>query len=150
MQKIISQLEQIISDYTTQLKQLNEDDFAYKPSSIKWSGKECLGHLIDSALNNARRFIVAQHEDKPFIVYDQEKWVSASGYQNYPLNDLIEFWILVNKHIVIILKNIPEQDLKKEVQTQELHSINWLAADYNKHLLHHLHQVLHLEAVAYP
>lgn len=150
MQTIITQLEKIITDYTAQLTQLNEEDFAHKPSPVKWSGKEYLGHLIDSALNNARRFVVAQHEDKPFIVYDQEKWVAASGYQNYPLKDLIDLWVLLNKHIVIILKNIPDEDLNREVQTQELHSIKWLAADYNKHLLHHLHQVLHLEPIAYP
>lgn len=150
MQTIIAVLEKIITDYTPQLAQWNEGDFAHKPSPVKWSGKECLGHLIDSALNNARRFVVAQHEDKPCIVYDQEKWVSASGYQNYPLTDLIDLWALINKHIVIILKNIPQEDLEREVQTQEVHSIKWLAADYNKHLLHHLHQVLHLEPVAYP
>lgn len=150
MQTIIDQLEKIITDYTSQLNQLNEDDFAYKPSPVKWSGKECLGHLIDSALNNARRFVVAQHEDKPFIVYDQEKWVAASGYQNYPLKDLVDLWVLINKHIVLVLKNIPEEDFDRKVQTQEVHSIKWLAADYNMHLLHHLHQVLHLEPVAYP
>lgn len=150
MQKIIEHLEQIIIDYSPKLNQLEEEDFAHKPSPVKWSGKEYLGHLIDSAQSNIRRFVVAQHEDKPFIVYDQEKWVQAANYQNYPLRDLIDLWVLLNKHMVIILKNIPDKDLDREVQTQEIHSIKWLAADYNTHLLHHLHQVLHLEAVAYP
>lgn len=150
MQTIIQQLEKIITDYTPQLKQLDEADFADKPSPVKWSGKEYLGHLIDSAQNNIRRFVVARHEDKPFIVYAQNNWVIAAGYQNYPLKDLIELWVLINKHLVIVLKNIPESDFDLEVQTQELHSIQWLAADYNKHLLHHLHQVLHLEPVPYP
>jgi DinB superfamily len=150
MQTIITQLEKIISDYTPQLTHLGEEDFAHKSSPVKWSGKECLGHLIDSAQNNIRRFVVAQHQDKPFIVYEQEKWVEAADYQNYPLKDLIDLWVLLNKHIIIILKKMPEEDLNREVQTQDLHSIKWLAADYNRHLLHHLHQVLHLEPVAYP
>jgi DinB superfamily len=150
MQKIITELEEIIADYSIQLKQLGEEDFSFKPVPSKWSGKESLGHLIDSAQNNIRRFIMAQYEDKPFIVYEQEKWVMASDYQNYPLKDLVDLWILINKHIVIILKKIPAAGLDREVQTQETHSIKWLAADYNKHLLHHLHQILHLEPVAYP
>jgi hypothetical protein len=150
MQTIIAELEKIITDYTAQLTQPGEEYFADKPSPVKWSGKECLGHLIDSAQNNIRRFVVAQYEDKPFIIYEQEKWVEASDYQNYPLKDLIDLWVLLNRHIVIILKKMPEEDLNREVQTQDLHSIKWLAADYNKHLLHHLHQVLHLEPVAYP
>ncbi|HMI77442.1 MAG TPA: DinB family protein [Ferruginibacter sp.] len=150
MQTIIDKLQQIITDYSPQLTRLDEENFTHKPSPVKWSGKEYLGHLIDSAQNNIRRFVVAQHQDKPFIVYEQEKWVQAANYQNYPLKDLIGLWILINKHMVIILKNIPDEDLDREVQTQDIHSIEWLAADYNKHLLHHLHQVLHLEPVAYP
>ena len=84
------------------------------------------------------------------MIYDQEKWVAAACYQNYPAKDLVALWVLINKHLVIILKNIPESDLNREVQTQDLHSIKWLAADYNKHLLHHLHQVLQLETIPYP
>lgn len=150
MQTIIHQLESIIADYTPQLKRLPEADFSNKPSPVKWSGKEYLGHLIDSAQSNIRRFVVGQYETKPFIVYDQEKWVSAANYQDYPLNDLVDLWVLINKHIVILLKNMPETAYDNEVLTQDAHSIQWLAADYNKHLLHHLHQVLHLEPVAYP
>jgi hypothetical protein len=150
MKQIIDQLQQLINDYGPKLVQLDEEDLTRKPSPVKWSGKECIGHLIDSAQNNIRRFVVAQHQDKPFIVYEQDKWVEAADYQNYPLKDLIDLWVLINKHMVIILKNIPEHNLDREVQTQDIHSIKWLAADYNKHLIHHLHQVLHLEPVAYP
>jgi len=150
MQTIIHQLESILADYAPQLNQLPEADLMHKLSPEKWSGKEYLGHLIDSAQSNIRRFVVAQYETKPFIVYDQEKWVSAANYQEYPLKDLVDLWVLINKHIVILLKNMPETAYENEVLTQDTHSIQWLAADYNKHLLHHLHQVLHLEPVPYP
>jgi hypothetical protein len=150
MQPIIEQLEKIIADYTPQLQQLSEPGLSFKPSPVKWSGKELLGHLIDSAQSNIRRFVVAQHEDKPHIVYQQNEWVIAADYQHYPTSDLISLWVLLNKHIVIILKNIPVSMQGREVLTGDIHTIEWLAADYNKHLLHHLHQVLHLEPVPYP
>ncbi len=150
MQNTIEQLERIIGDYTSQLQGLNEESFSLKPSPSRWSGKEFLGHLIDSAQNNIRRFVVAQYEDQPYIVYAQNDWVTAADYQHYPLNDLIAVWVLMNKHIVILLKNLPAGVAGRNVQTQELHSIEWLAADYNKHLLHHLHQILHLEEIGYP
>ncbi|HMD00166.1 MAG TPA: hypothetical protein VKH37_08425, partial [Ferruginibacter sp.] len=110
---------------------------------------ELLGHLIDSAQSNIRRFVMAQYEDKPHIVYQQDKWVKAANYQEYPLDDLIDLWVLINKHIIVIWKNLPDGAAAKEVQTEALHTVEWLAADYNKHLLHHLHQVLHLEEVPY-
>lgn len=149
MQNIIKDLEQIIAEYTPQLQQLSESDSSFKSSPSKWSDKECLGHLIDSAQSNIRRFVVAQYEDKPHIVYAQEKWVIASDYQNYPLKDLIDLWTLLNKHIVIILKKMPGEMYGRKVLTGDVHSIRWLAEDYNKHLLHHLHQVLHLEPLPY-
>ena len=149
MKETIQQLELILIDYTPQLQQRDAENFSFKPSPGKWSGKEYLGHLIDSAQSNIRRFIVAQYQEKPHIVYDQEKWVNAANYQDYPLDDLINLWLLLNKHIVIILKNVPEGAAIKEVQTEEVHTIEWLAADYNRHMLHHLHQILNLEEVAY-
>ena len=112
--------------------------------------KKYLGHLIDSAQNNIRRFIVAQYEDNPKITYAQDTWVAASNYQNYLTKDLVDLWILTNKHICMILKNIPAGVEERLSETNEPHSIKWLAADYNKHLLHHLHQVLDLETIAYP
>ena len=150
MQTTIRQLEQIVIDYTPQLQQLSETELSFKPAPAKWSRKEVLGHLIDSAQTNIRRFVIAQYEDKPKIVYAQDTWVIAANYQNYPPTDLIALWVLLNKHICIVLKNMPEGAAGKEVMTQELHTVKWLAADYNKHLLHHLHVLLNLEPVAYP
>ena len=149
MKDTIQQLELILIDYTPQLQQRDPENFSFKPSPTKWSGKELLGHLIDSAQSNIRRFVVAQYEDKPFIVYNQDKWVAAANYQDYPLDDLIDLWALLNKHIVILLKNLPEGVAAKEVQTEDLHTVEWLAADYNKHMLHHLHHILNLEEYAY-
>ena len=132
------------------LKQLTEEDFVLKPAPGKWSKKEILGHLVDSIQNNTRRFIVAQYEEQPHIVYAQDYWVTSAGYQQYNTNDLIALWTLMNKHACVILKNMPNGWEKKECLTGTLHSIEWLAEDYNKHLLHHLHQILNLEPIAYP
>ena len=150
MQQIISYLESIMLQYAPQLERISEDELALKPSTGKWSKKELLGHLIDSAQNNVRRFIVAQYEEDPKIIYDQDFWVAAAGYQHYHSKDLVQYWILINKHICSVLKNMPAAAAQRICITQERHTIEWLANDYNKHLLHHLHQILDLEPVAYP
>jgi hypothetical protein len=150
MQNSIQELETILTKYDPLLKTLDEQKASEKPSPNKWSKKELIGHLIDSAQNNIRRFIVAQYEDKPTIKYAQDHWVVAAAYRDYPLEELVDLWILLNKHMVRILKNIPAGMENQEVQSEALHSIEWLAADYNKHVLHHLHQVLELEEVGYP
>lgn len=150
MEQLAAELASIIDKYISGLRALSADRYSHKPSPAKWSKKEILGHLIDSAQNNIRRFIVAQYEDKPKIVYNQDKWVSLTGYQQYNLPDLVQLWWLLNKHISHLLKNISAETAERESQSENLHTIKWLAEDYIKHLLHHLHQILDLDPIPYP
>ncbi|MEO7768100.1 MAG: DinB family protein [Ferruginibacter sp.] len=150
MQNTIHQLQQILLKYTPLLFQISEAEFSEKPFPLKWSKKEIVGHLIDSAQNNIRRFVVAQYEEKPFIKYDQDRWVAAGNYQNYNVEDLLALWGLLNKHICVLLKNIPEEIAGRVADAGGLRTISWLAEDYNKHLLHHLHKILSLEEIPYP
>jgi hypothetical protein len=150
MKSIASELNSIIDQSLQGLRAISEDKFSLKPSPAKWSKKEILGHLADSAQNNIRRFIVSQYDERPKIVYNQDKWVTIEDYQHYNLPDLINFWYLLNKHICHILKNFTPEMAERKSESEELHTIKWLAQDYIKHLLHHLHQVLDLEPVAYP
>ncbi len=150
MHAIIGELLEITESSVPMLLQISEEEFTAKPLPGKWSKKELLGHLVDSAQTNARRFVVAQYEEQPYIVYAQDFWVTAANYQGYHTHDLITLWAALNKHICVLLKNIPAGDEEKLCRSQDLHSIKWLAADYIKHLKHHLHQVLTLEPVEYP
>src|SRR5665647_3327096 len=123
MEQTIQQLQSIIDNYSIQLKSVHEDEWEYKPNPAKWGKKEILGHLIDSAQNNIRRFIVAQYEDNPKITYAQDTWVAAANYQNYVTKDLIGLWVLLNKHICMILQNIPPGAEERLAETSEVHSI---------------------------
>ncbi len=138
MQQIIEQLQAIIGKYKPILEKIDPVVFSAKPIPSKWSKKEILGHLIDSAQTNIRRFVMGQYEEQPYLVYEQNQWVRISNYQNYPDKDLIDLWFLLNKHICIILSNTSSENATRLIKTNELHSIEWLANDYNSHLLHHL------------
>jgi len=151
MQPTIVYLEKIIRIYSKRLAALNDDAYDWRPSPEKWSKKEILGHLVDSAQNNIRRFVVAQYEDTPNIVYSQDEWVAVTGYRAYPSRDLITLWTLLNKHIVIILgKMSPEAAQRKCAMGGQPQTLEWVAADYCNHLVHHLHQILDLDPIAYP
>jgi hypothetical protein len=152
MNNIARQLREIVATYSEKLYTVSEAAYSVKASPKKWSRKEILGHLIDSAQNNIRRFVVAQYEEMPKIVYKQDDWVAISGYQDYDTGNLIALWRLVNEHAAIVLANMPKEASLRKCDTNdaEPHTIEWLANDYIKHLLHHLHQVLDLGPVAYP
>jgi DinB superfamily len=150
MQATVNELEKIINQHLHALKSVPEEKFSLKPSPSKWSKKEVIGHLIDSAQSNIRRFVMAQYEESPTIVYNQDKWVAIAGYQQWDTNNLIDLWYLLNRQISGILRNTSPEMAQRKCMTGELHTIAWLAQDYIKHLKHHLHQVLELESIAYP
>ena len=151
MQSTIEHLRKIIRIYVRRLEALPEEAFEWRPQSDKWSKKEILGHLVDSAQNNIRRFIVAQYEDTPNIPYRQDEWVSHTGYHDYPMKELILLWQLLNLHVVIVLGHMsPEAAQRTCSMGGQPQTLKWVAADYCNHLLHHLHQILDLEPVAYP
>jgi hypothetical protein len=150
MQATADRLEHILEQHMPALRQIPEATYAKKPSPAKWSKKEIMGHLIDSAQSNIRRFIVAQYEDKPYIVYNQDKWVVINDYQQWNTRDIIELWYLLNKQVCQVWRKTPPALYGRLCQTQDEHTIEWLASDYVTHLLHHLYVVLELEEVAYP
>ena len=139
------QLEGLLSEYTSRLQSITENEFALKPSAIKWSKKEILGHLVDSAQNNIQRFIRVQYEYKPHIIYSQDVWVQTQGYQNYPSAALVALWQLLNKHICIVLGNMPVEIYNHLCDTgqneERLYTVEFLAKDYIVHLVHHLKQI---------
>lgn len=136
----------IVTDYAGRIAGIDDASLADKPQPGKWSRKEILGHLIDSASNNLRRFITAQYEAAPpHIVYDQDFWVHVNRYNDMRKEDLIALWQLLNVRIGVVVDGIPQNDLEKLCNTgkgaDELHPLRYLAADYLAHLKHHLAQI---------
>lgn len=147
MKSTVNELNKVISDFSEKISAIPESEFSAKPLPNKWSKKEVLGHLIDSAQNNLRRFICGQYEDAPpKIVYDQDYWVKLNVYQQTESKEVIALWVLINKRIAAILAAMPEASWSKLSDTGKnsasLHTLDWLADDYVKHLKHHLNQII--------
>jgi hypothetical protein len=147
MKKTIDELDQIIQEYSKKIGTIPESELSAKPLPSKWSKKEVVGHLIDSAQNNLRRFICGQYESyPPKIVYDQDRWVASNNYGQMDSKEIIEFWKLTNKRIIAVLSQMPSTNYSLNCDTGtgvvKLHSIEWLADDYVKHMKHHLNQII--------
>src|SRR4051812_39736647 len=104
MQETAAVLDSMVARYAPLLAALNGESASQRPAPGKWSAMEELGHCIDSAHNNLRRFIVSRYENSPHIVYAQDEWVRLSNYNAWRLHDIIELWRLLNLQIVSVLK----------------------------------------------
>ena len=126
-----------------------------RPSPGKWSAKEIIGHLVDSASNNHQRFVRAVFQDDlVFAGYDQAHWVSVQHYQDAQWNELIRLWASFNRHLAHVMASIPQTARRHRHARHNLHRIAWqpveehvpasldyLMDDYVAHLHHHLRQI---------
>ena len=122
---------------------MDKADLSFKQAPDKWSKKEIIGHLIDSAANNHQRFVRAQFEDKPVIVYDQNNWNHYSHHQQISSEQLIDFWTIYNRQLAALVSNIPEENLQRTCITGgKPLTLAFLFEDYVAHLEHHLRQIV--------
>src|SRR5688572_18281082 len=131
MKNTVDDLRKIVNEFAVKISAISESDFSAKPLPNKWSRKEVLGHLIDSAQNNLRRFLCGQYENPPSkIVYDQDFWVKSNGYQHMKKDEVITLWKLINERIAAVLTNMPVENYSKQSQASQLYTLEWLAEDY--------------------
>lgn len=124
----------------------SEEILRHKPSAEKWSKKEIVGHLTDSAINNLQRFTEIQFSEKPYQVrrYNQDELVKANDYQNADTRQLLDFWIAINNRIQDIMDLQTAHTLAYEVILPDgtPADLKFLMQDYVGHLEHHLNQIM--------
>ena len=137
------------------LSRFSEAESEHRPSPERWSKKEVLGHLIDSAANNHQRFVHAQFtDDLMFADYEQDQWVSTQKYRDESWPDVIDLWSSYNLHLLHVVSVIPEDVLTKtraqhtldeiafkDLDKNEPATLEFLIRDYVDHLHHHLNQI---------
>jgi hypothetical protein len=143
----MQQLEIHIETFPGKLKKLASVELLKRSAPDKWSRQEILGHLIDSAINNLKRFTEIQFLPQPYTVasYKQNELVIVNDYQNLPLDHLLDLWQALNRQIVLVVKNIPLEKLDYPVDPQyenkELKTLSWIICDYVAHMEHHFSQI---------
>lgn len=141
----IEKLENYTKSIPGRFLAINGASVENKPNPEKWSKKEILGHLVDSAINNLQRLIRIQYEPGVKIVYAQDYWVKIQNYQELDIESVVELWYLMNQQFIRIIKSFPPENLKLEIDTGknevELHTAEFLITDYLAHMEHHLIQI---------
>jgi len=111
----------------------------------KWTNKQIIGHLIDSAHINLQRFVRCTYEEGFKLIYFQEEWVMAQHYQDADITDLLKLWELVNRQIIRVLVNYPADRAQIKCDNgrykPSFNTVAFLAEDYIEHMQHHLNQL---------
>jgi hypothetical protein len=144
MESVASDLQSAIK-IADRLRQIRDTDASIRPAPGKWSKKEILGHLIDSAANNHQRFIRLQLS--PLIElpgYDGDEWVRVQQYQNRSWSEIIDLWQMYNTQLATVIRHVDPNTLRHVWHTPDGKDLDleFIIRDYVVHLRHHLDQIL--------
>lgn len=107
----------------------------------RWTRKQTLGHLIDSAINNYARFVVLKSgELSGFPGYNQEQWVDNGAYSSTPFSSLVDFWSHMNSRISTVLESAPPTSAAHFWIDKNL-SFKFLVDEYVAHALRHMPEI---------
>ena len=144
METVATALRERVAATVPWLRAMPDSEAAHKPAPDRWSKKEILGHLIDSACNNHQRFVRAQLEGGlSFPGYEQEGWVRCQGYATEQWGLLVELWSAYNRHLAEVVSRLPAAVLSASCRIGDGEPVTLaaLAEDYLRHLDHHLAQL---------
>jgi hypothetical protein len=140
-----SDLGKTVAEAKALLSKLNNAQTSKRPSPGKWSKKEILGHLMDSANNNHQRFVrAATQGNLTFPGYEQDKLVDLQRFSEMDWGFLVDLWTAYNRFLAHVLTCLPEEaaNVSCNIGNNKPATLGWIAEDYVAHLKHHLNQIL--------
>jgi DinB family protein len=154
--RVEDDLARVVEAASARLLEIPDEEAARPRAPGKWSRKEVIGHLVDSASHNHQRFVSAQlQDDLVFRGYEQDDFVRLQRYADVPWRDLVTLWRTYNLLIAHVMRGIPDAVRTRErarhnldviafrtVPKERPATLEYLMRDYLVHLEHHLAQAL--------
>jgi hypothetical protein len=144
MRSVADQLAETVRAAQPRLLAISEARASEKSCADKWSVKEILGHLVDSAANNHQRIVRMQDtRDIGEFRYAQQHWVESQKYQSRPWEAIVEFWCQYNLHLAHVIGEVDPKALEHvcDMGYARPATLAFVIEDYLRHLQHHLAQV---------
>ncbi|SCY09954.1 DinB family protein [Flavobacterium caeni] len=146
MKDTVNKIETLLAQAHGHFTSHDETHLQTPIAAGKWSRKQILGHLIDSALNNWQRFTEIGNKPQPYIYreYHQSELVKINDYQNKDTTELLRLWVLMNRQIIRVIENQTEETLNLKVQFTDgtMQDLRFIMTDYPEHMAHHVKQIV--------
>ncbi len=97
-----------IDELHTALDALTDAQARFKPGPTEWSVKEVIGHLGDvERVFSYRMFRIARNDGTPLAGFDQDDYVQEAGFDNMPVEDLIQIFENLRRANILAIQHLP-------------------------------------------
>ncbi len=144
MKDLSANLLRVVETAEPRLRAITELESAKPILSGGWSRKEVIGHLVDSASNNHQRFVrAALQTSLDFPAYDQVGNARVQAFQEAGWSLLVSLWADYNRYLAHVIAHLPPSKLDTvcRIGSGSPVTLEFLARDYLRHLVHHLAQI---------
>jgi hypothetical protein len=138
--ELSERLAAVLREAMPWLVTISEAEASVPEREGKWSGKQVIGHLIDSAVNNLGRIVRLQIEAGQNLPgYEQMAWVRLQHYAEREWAQVLALWFALNEHVAWTIGHVEKERLgNRGVVAGEPLTLGFLIEDYIAHMEHHL------------
>jgi DinB superfamily len=138
--ELSERLTAVLRDAMPWLVTISEAEASVPEREGKWSAKDVIGHLIDSAVNNLGRIVRLQIEAGQSLPgYEQMAWVRLQHYAEREWAHVLALWFALNEHVAWTIAHVEKVRLgNRGAVAGETLTLGFLIEDYVAHMEHHL------------
>lgn len=104
---VIAALPLQIDEIRTALGDLTDEQARFKFGPAEWSIKEVIGHLSDAERIFSYRLLrISRNDQTPLPGFEQDDYVRESGFNAYPIADLVNEFELLRRANILAIKNM--------------------------------------------
>ncbi|WP_298531570.1 DinB family protein [uncultured Algibacter sp.] len=146
VQGIFDQLEKNGLVFENLLKNIEEQQYKWRPNPEKWNLLEIVCHLLDEEIYDFRARVkhALEYPDNELEPIDPVGWVKSHDYGNKDFNKVLDLFLEERVNSIAWLKQIKDVNWSSSLSHPELGDLsgelflrNWLAHDYL-----HIRQIL--------